>query len=113
MDTQTSKRVPVVEGWFTLESEEPRLIGVKCKSCGDYFFPRAIQCRNPNCRGEDLEETLLGRKGKIWSFTINHYQPPAPYVPPDPFVPYGLAVVELPESMHPDLDAVFYVVPDI
>ena len=37
----------------------------------------------------------LSRTGKIWSFTTNYYQPPAPYVSPDPFVPYTIAAVEL------------------
>jgi len=92
------KRVPVVEGWFTLDPEEPHLIGNRCKSCGDYFFPTASNCRNPHCRREELEEVKLSRKGKLWSFTNNYYQPPPPYVPPDPFEPYAIAVVDLPEE---------------
>ncbi len=46
--------------------------------------------------GEALEQVSLSRKGKLWSYTVHHYQPPPPYVPPDPFVPYAIAVVELP-----------------
>jgi uncharacterized OB-fold protein len=37
----------------------------------------------------------LSRTGKVWSFSTNHYQPPAPYISPDPFVPYSIAAVEL------------------
>jgi uncharacterized OB-fold protein len=40
-------------------------------------------------------ETPLSRRGRVWSFTTNHYEPPPPYVPPDPFVPYTVAAVEL------------------
>ena len=42
-----------------------------------------------------FEEVALSRTGKIWSYTTNHYKPPAPYMPPDPFVPYTIAAVEL------------------
>ena len=34
----------------------------------------------------------------MWSYTTNHYTPPAPYVSPDPFVPYTVAAVELAEE---------------
>ncbi len=90
-----TKKVPVVPGWFSLESPF-RLIGNRCATCGDYFFPKVIACRNPNCRGTTLEEAYFGTRGKLWSFTTNYYQPPAPYVSPDPFVPYTIAVVDLP-----------------
>jgi uncharacterized protein len=95
METKSAKkRIPAVEGWFTMGSE-PSLIGNHCKTCGDYFFPKSSYCRNPKCMGKDLEEVLLSRKGKLWSYTVNYYQPPPPYISPDPFVPYGLAVVQL------------------
>jgi hypothetical protein len=42
-----------------------------------------------------LEEVGLSPRGRLWSWTINHYQPPPPYVPPEPFAPYAVAVVEL------------------
>ena len=92
------KRIAAVEGWFTMDEKKPRLIGTRCKSCGDYFFPRAVNCRNPLCRAQEVEEVFLSRRGRIWSYTVNYYQPPAPYVPPDPFIPYAVAAVELPEE---------------
>ena len=55
-------------------------------------------CRNPVCDGTDLEEVPLSRRGKVWSFTDNRYQPPAPYMSPDPFEPYTIAAVELAEE---------------
>lgn len=93
-----TKRIPVIEGWFTVDLEEPHLIGNRCKLCGDYFFPKALICRNPHCRGSELEEVALSREGKLWSFTNNYYQPPAPYVSQDPFEPYAIVVVELPKE---------------
>ena len=88
------KKIPIVEGWFTTGGE-PHLLGNRCQSCGDYFFPKVSACRNPRCRGKDLEEVPLSRKGKLWSFTVNYYPPPPPYVSPDPFVPYAIGVVDL------------------
>lgn len=90
----TENEKPIIS-WFTQSADGPRLIGNRCKACGDYFFPRAAGCRNPNCMSEDMEEVLMGPKGKLWSYTENFYPPPAPYVAPDPFVPYTIVVVEL------------------
>jgi uncharacterized OB-fold protein len=87
------KRVPVVKGWFDMDAG--LLVGNRCKTCGDVFFPRVISCRNPNCRGRELDEITLSTKGKLWSFTTNCYKPPAPYVSPEPFVPYTIVVVNL------------------
>jgi uncharacterized protein len=93
----TKARVPAVEGWFTLDEKDPRLLGNRCRSCGSYFFPKASAfCRNPACEGTEFDEVPLSRRGIIWSFTTNHYAPPAPFVAPDPFVPYSVAAVELP-----------------
>ncbi len=43
----------------------------------------------------DLEEVPLSRRGKLYVYTINYYQPPPPYMSPDPFVPYATAVMDL------------------
>lgn len=92
----TVKQRPAIKGWFTWPpSEDPHLIGVRCKSCGDYFFPKVTACRNPRCMSPDLEEALLSRKGKLYTYTINYYQPPPPYMSPKPFVPYAIAIMEL------------------
>lgn len=87
--------VPAVEGWFTVD-DEPRLIGVRCSACATIVFPpRSGFCPNPGCGGTDLQPAPLGRTGRIWSYTTNHYPPPEPYIAPDPFVPYTVAAVEL------------------
>jgi uncharacterized OB-fold protein len=92
-------QVPAVEGWFTMDTRQPRLLGSRCATCKSYFFPKeSFFCRNPGCGGTEFEEVPLSRTGTIWSFTTNHYAPPAPYVAPDPFVPYTVAAVELGEE---------------
>src|ERR1700722_4625396 len=92
---QLKDRVPAIEGWFTT-GDSPALLGNRCTTCGTYAFPKGQGfCPNPGCTGRDLEEVELSRRGRIWSFTDNRYQPPAPYVSADPFVPYAIAAVEL------------------
>jgi uncharacterized OB-fold protein len=100
MENTANKQIPCVEGWFTMNSEDPRLIGGRCKSCGDHFFPKVSICRNPYCKKtEPVEEVLLSRRGTLYTFTVNHYKPPVPYHSPDPFVPYANGIVEFPEGL--------------
>lgn len=91
------KRTPAVEGWFTLDAERPALLGTRCRACGTVFFPREETfCRSPLCQGTAFEEVELSRRGRLWSYTNNAYQPPAPYVSPkDPYQPFAVAAVEL------------------
>jgi uncharacterized protein len=106
------QRVPAVDGWFTLDPDRPQLLGRRCSACGTVVFPpRRATCPNPSCGSEALVEVALGRTGRIWSFTTNHYAPPAPYISPDPFEPYTVAAVELADErltvlgqVDPDID---------
>jgi uncharacterized protein len=89
-------RVPAVDGWFTMDEAAPHLVGAKGVESGSYFFPKALAVSaNPAAPFEEREDVLLSRRGKVWSYTTNHYEPPAPYVAPDPFVPYTVLAVEL------------------
>jgi hypothetical protein len=92
-------RVPAIEGWFTLDENEPRLIGLRDKESGTYFFPKDVAVSAaPGYADAEREEVQLSRTGKLWSYTTNHYKPPAPYVSPEPFEPYTVAAVELTEE---------------
>ena len=94
--SETVTRVPAIEGWFTLDDDAPQLVGAKCSVCGTVVFPpRDGACPNPDCDSDSLAATPLSRRGRIWSYTENHYAPPPPYVAADPFEPYALAAVEL------------------
>jgi uncharacterized OB-fold protein len=42
-----------------------------------------------------LEAVPLSRRGRVWSFAVNHYPAPPPTPSPDPFGPYAVAAVEL------------------
>jgi len=97
--TSTTSR-PIVEGVFTDTAAGPRLIGTRCRACGTPHFPRSPVCRNPACNSADVEDVHLGPHGVLWSFTIQHYKPPAPMRFDDPFVPYGIGLVDLPEGLR-------------
>ena len=91
-------RVAAVDGWFTM-GDEPALLGSRGAESGSYFFPKNLAfSRNPIAPTEDLTEVELSRRGKVWSWATNHYQPPAPYMSADPFVPYTVVAVELIEE---------------
>lgn len=88
-------RVPAVDGWFTL-GDSPALLASRGVETGSYFFPKNLAfSRNPAAPTEELTEVELSRRGRVWSWTTNHYQPPAPYMAADPFVPYTVVAVEL------------------
>ena len=89
-------KVPAVEGWFTMDADAPALVGRRGSETGSYYFPPTLAfSRNPSASGEELDEVQLSRRGRVWSWTTNHYQPPDPYIAPDPFVPYTVVAVEL------------------
>ena len=91
-----SERTPAFDGWYTLDENEPRLIGSRCAACGTYCFPPSSGgCPNPACARTVLERVPLSRIGTLWSYTNACYPPPKPYVSPDPFQPYAIAAVEL------------------
>lgn len=88
---------PIGEKMFTMPSspsEKPHLIGSKCRSCGETFFPHRMVCRR--CASQDLEDVPLSRTGKVYSFTSLDRRPPGYYGE----VPYIFGVVELSEGVR-------------
>jgi uncharacterized protein len=87
---------PAIDGWHTMDADQPRLIGSQCSSCGTYFFPKQFSfCKNPNCESTEFDEVELSRTGTVWSYTNACYKPPTPFVAADPFEPYAIAAVQL------------------
>ena len=89
----TRQRVPAVEGFFTMD-DEPSLIGGRLDS-GGYCFPHHLGGSDPRQPSGDVEEVLLSRRGRIWSFTNSAYPPPPPFIVAEPYVPVVVAAVEL------------------
>jgi uncharacterized OB-fold protein len=88
-----------MEGWLDIDEKDPRLLGYKDETSGTYFFPKDVAIsRAPGHTDVELKEVALSNRGKLWSYTTNHYQPPAPYISKEPFEPYTVAAVELTEE---------------
>ena len=91
------KKVPAVEGMFTMDAANPTLIGGKSRSSGSYYFPKDLAGNNPEAASnESREEVVLSREGKVWSYTSADYPPALPYIiTEEPFKPFVIAAVEL------------------
>lgn len=91
-------QVPIAEGLFTWPSNDPRLLGSKCRACGVVTFPAQKSC--PRCSGEDTEVMELARDGTLWTYTVQCFLPNRPpYDGPETaenFQPFAVGYVELP-----------------
>lgn len=84
---------PIAEGLFTWP-DDPRLIASSCERCGTTTFPAQGSC--PRCTATDMREVKLARRGKLWTWTIQGFQPKSPYLAEDgEFQPYGVGYIEL------------------
>jgi uncharacterized OB-fold protein len=67
-------RVPIEPGYFTIPDdvdEAPRLLGSRCRSCGEYFFPRRVVCAR--CLEQDTDDVALGPRGTLYTWTYVHF----------------------------------------
>lgn len=95
MSSISADAVPVDPELFTWPAEEPRLIGGRSSSSGVVTFPYQASC--PRTAAQDMERVLLSRRGTLWSFTVQGFEPKRPpYDGPVPFEPFGVGYVELP-----------------
>jgi uncharacterized protein len=78
----------------------PELIGSECRRCGAVAFPRQGSCAR--CTSSDVTERRLGRRGTLWTWTIQCFPPKSPPYAGDPaaFEPYGVGYVELPGEVR-------------
>ena len=84
--------LPIAEGLFTWPGD-PRLTGGSCLDCGTTTFPRQAAC--PRCTRTNIRQVALASRGTLWSWTIQGFEPKAPYAGDGPFTPYGVGYVEL------------------
>jgi hypothetical protein len=88
--------IPIREGCFVFPENEhvpPRLIGSRCRQCGDVVFPKRKLCTL--CESDELmEEIFMGEKGTLYTYTIVRTGLP------NFESPYILGLVELPEARN-------------
>ena len=97
MSGTMKKQLPAVDGLFTMD-DQPRLIGGRIVETGGYCFPKNLGGSDPVASTGQVEEVLLSREGKIWSFTNSTYPPPPPFVADEQYEPVTIAAVELQEE---------------
>ena len=84
--------VPVDEGLFTWP-DDPRLIGSVCLACGTTTFPSQLSC--PRCTGTDVQAVPLATTGRLWTWTVQAFEPKPPYRAGEAFLPYGVGYLEV------------------
>ncbi|MEG3176520.1 OB-fold domain-containing protein [Sphingomonas sp. RB3P16] len=66
-----------------------RLLAARDRTTGRIVFPPRDDAR--------LEPIMLGRRGTLWSYTVQRFRPKTPpYGGPEAFEPWALGYVELP-----------------
>jgi len=102
------KRVPIVEGLFTMPSspdERPQLIGSRCSVCGEVFCPKRLICAH--CYEQDVEEIFLSGKGELYTYTVVRapvlgYQGPIPFIVGEIELPEGLIIQSILTGCEPE-----------
>ncbi len=67
------RRRAIEEGFFTIPDDtgaSPRLLGSRCRACGETFFPRRAVCAK--CLAIGTEPVELGPRGRLWTWTWCH-----------------------------------------
>jgi uncharacterized protein len=86
---------------FTWPAEAPQLMGGRCASCEAVTFPTQSSC--PRCGSVEMEEHLLPRSGRLWTWTTQEFLPKEPYAggeTVETFRPYGIGLVQLDDEVR-------------
>jgi uncharacterized OB-fold protein len=93
--------IPLREGlWKNLRNgnEQARLIGSRCSSCGEIFFPKKEKNWCVHCNRPALKETTLSNKGKIATYSVVMQQPGGGFYKGP--VPYAYGCVDLEDGVR-------------
>jgi uncharacterized OB-fold protein len=66
-------RQPIKPGFFTIPddpAQPPKLLGTRCDTCGEYFYPRRAVCAK--CMSRKTSEVELDARGTLYSYTFVH-----------------------------------------
>jgi uncharacterized OB-fold protein len=102
-------RIPIEEGFFRISddpSESPRLLGSRCGSCAEVFYPRRFVCAK--CLTEGCDDVELSSSGKLWTWTYCHV--PLFASKEVDIEGYGVGQIDLPEG--PRVQAILVGGPD-
>lgn len=75
-----------IEGLVAATTDGAVLMGSRCRSCDEAFFPPGWVC--PSCASVDLGRASLGGVGTLYSYSIVHVSPSFP-------TPYAIGYIDL------------------
>ena len=90
--TPASTRL-IDEDLFIADSPDVILRGAQCATCETTTFPYQHSC--PRCGAVDMVPVPLPRSGRLWSFTVQSFEPKPPFRGDGAFEPYGVGYVDL------------------
>lgn len=99
----SQRQIPIEPGFFTIPRDAgapPRLLGSRCDTCGEHFFPRRVVCAR--CLAQTLSDIELGPRGTLYTYTYVHV--PLFGSRRSNVEGYGVGQVDLPEG--PSVQAV-------
>jgi len=100
MTEAARRRVPIKAGYFTVPdnpAEPPKLLGAKCNTCGEHYFPRRAICARAECLSDDTHDVELGPRGTLYSYTFVHF-PLFGSMNIEHMDGYGVGQIDLPEG---------------
>ena len=92
-------RIPVAEDLFRWTEGNVELIGSRCRGCGAHYFPKKLSCCNPDCKEKEVIEVALSGRGRLYSYTVQAYRPPALFKM-EAWAPYAIGLIDLPEGLR-------------
>jgi uncharacterized protein len=98
MAESTRPRIPIKPGFFTIPEDPrqaPRLLGTKCLSCGEHFYPRRAICAK--CMSERTADVEMEARGTLYSYTFVHF-PLFGSMNMEHAEGYGVGQIDLPEG---------------
>tara|TARA_E500000305_G_C3971289_1_gene212049 strand:+ start:443 stop:889 length:447 start_codon:yes stop_codon:yes gene_type:complete len=92
---------PVDPRLFDWPSESPALKCSLCSECGARAFPVNKTCMA--CGSENVVESQLPVKGRLWTYTVQSFMPKTPYrsdETSETFRPFAIGYVELENTLR-------------
>jgi uncharacterized OB-fold protein len=99
--SHSKNKIPVEEDLWEAPAtprKKPQLIGSRCTSCGEIYFPKKKKDLCIQCQKRSLENIRFGGTGKIISFTVVERAPAGGFYKGP--VPYAYGIVNLKDKVQ-------------
>lgn len=96
-----SEQRSIDEALFEWSAAKPALKCSVCEQCGATAFPVSSSCTA--CGSENMRQGTLPARGRLWTYTIQHFMPKTPYSSDETgetFRPFAIGYVEFPGTLR-------------